>query len=196
MWLLEQTVPALEVAPFEWWQIVVVGLPAVVSIFAAIWAGRSAFRAQAAEHEATRLRALEERVAQQKYELYQPFLQVLGDMLTPGRKAAAEKRLEDAMANFQTFVTVWGSDDVVNKFFRYRISASQKPPTLVVMRLMSDFLIAVRKDIAWPETKLGGMQVIGMRINDLPDHPELERALTISLKELFAEQNWTPPFEV
>lgn len=179
-----------------WIQITALAVPALVSIFSAIWATRSARRAQTAEHQAARLRALEDRVAQRKYELYQPFLQTLGDLLTPSRKPKAEKNLEDALADFQTFVTVWGSDDVVEKFYRYRISASTAPPTLVIMRLMSDFLLAVRRDIAWPDTDLTGLHMIGMRINDLPDHPELKAALSTTLVQLFRQENWDPPFEL
>lgn len=179
-----------------WLQLVTLGLPVAVSVFSAIWATRSARRAQTAEHEAQRLRALEDRIAQKKYELYQPFLQGLGDMLTPSRRDAAAKRLEDVMADFQTFVSVWGSDEVVEAFWRYRLAASANPPSHVIIRLMADFLVAVRKDVAWPNTKITGLQTVGMRINDIPEHPELAEAMTKPLPELFAEHGWTPPFKV
>lgn len=77
-----------------WLQVLALGIPVAVSVFSAVWATRSARRAQTAEHEAQRLRALEDRIAQKKYELYQPFLQGLGDMLTPSRRDAAAARLE------------------------------------------------------------------------------------------------------
>jgi len=179
-----------------WLQLLALGIPVAVSVFSAVWATRSARRAQAAEHEAQRLRALEDRIAQKKYDLYQPFLQAIGDMLTPSRRDAVSGRLEDVMADFQTFVSVWGSDEVVETFWRYRLAASANPPTNVIMRLMADFLVAVRKDVAWPTTQITGLQTVGMRINDLPEHPELEEAMTLPLAELFASQNWTPPFKV
>lgn len=181
---------------FPWPQVLAVGIPALVSFASAVFAVRSARRAQAAEHEAQRLRALEDRIAEKKYDLYQPFLQTLGDMLTPSRSKAALASMESAVADFQTFVTIWGSDDVVEAFFRYRISAATSPPSLVILRLMSDLLLEVRRDIAWPNTKLDGMHMIAMRINDLPDHPELERALSIPLDQLFREQDWSPPFKL
>jgi hypothetical protein len=46
----------------------------VVTVALALSAARSARKAQAAEHEAARLRALEERVAERKYDLYQPLV--------------------------------------------------------------------------------------------------------------------------
>lgn len=179
-----------------WLQIVALAIPALVSIFSAVWATRSARNAQAAEHEAARLRALEERVAERKYDLYQPFLKSLGDTLTPSRKEQAVKGQEDAMADFQSFVTVWGSDEVVEKFYRFRVASATNPPTLVIMRLMSDFLLAVRRDIAWPGTDLDGMHMIAMRINDINKQPDMRRALTMPLDELFTWQGWEPNFEI
>lgn len=168
----------------------------IVTVLLAISAGRSARRAQSAEHEAARLRALEERVAERKYELYQPFLQSLGDTLTPSRKDKAVEGQEDAMADFQSFVTVWGSDEVVEKFYRFRVASATNPPTLVTMRLMSDFLLAVRRDIAWPGTQLDGVHMIAMRINDLDKNPDMHRALTMPLEELFTWKGWKPNFEL
>ncbi|MEZ2370569.1 hypothetical protein [Arthrobacter sp. RCC_34] len=179
-----------------WLQIAALAVPAAVAIFSAIWASRSARRAQHSEQDSARLRALEDRVAQKKYELYLPFLQTLGDMLTPSRNAAATKRLEDTMADFQTFVTVWGSDEVVETFYRYRTSANTSPPPLIVMRLMADFLVAVRRDVAWPDTSILNLHVIGMRINDLPEHPEMVEALSMPLSELFERENWSAPFDL
>lgn len=167
----------------------------VVTVALALSAARSARKAQAAEHEAARLRALEERVAERKYDLYQPFLKSLGDTLTPSRKEQAVKGQEDAMADFQSFVTVWGSDEVVEKFYRFRVASAGNPPSLVIMRLMSDFLLAVRRDIAWPGTELDGMHMIAMRINDIDERPDMKRALTMPLDELFAWQKWEPNFE-
>lgn len=179
-----------------WLQVITLVVPAAVAVWSSISASASARRAQQAEADAARLRALEERTAQKKYELYQPFLGLLNDLLTPSRNASATKQVENVMVNFQGFVTLWGSDEVVETFFRWRTSASLDPPTMVSMRLMSDLLIAIRKDVAWPDTKVPGVHIIGMRINDLPDHPEMKEALSLPLDEFLATQDWTPPFEV
>jgi hypothetical protein len=179
-----------------WLQIVALAVPAGVSLFSAFWATKSARRAQQAEHEAARLRALEDRVAQRKYDLYQPFLQTLGDMLTPHRSESGLARLEDVIADFQTFVTVWGSDEVVETFYRYRVSANTSPPPSITMRLMADLLVEVRKDVAWPETRISNLHTIGMRISDLADHPELVEALAMPLEELCEREGWEPPFDL
>ncbi|PSL39645.1 hypothetical protein CLV49_3289 [Labedella gwakjiensis] len=178
-----------------WLQIVALVVPAVVAVFSALWATRSARRAQQAEHEAARLRALEDRVAQKTYEMYQPFLQAMGDILTPHRSAAALKKFEDVMADFQTFVIVWGSDEAIEKFFRYRLAANSSPPVSITMRLMAEFLLAVRKDIAWPNTRVSAFHTIAMRINDLPEHPELAEAMSMPLADLCRREGWEAPFD-
>lgn len=179
-----------------WLQIVALAVPALVAVFSALWASRSARRAQQAEHEAARLRALEDRVAQKKYELYQPFLQTLGDLLTPSRNVAAGAKLEDVIADFQTFVAVWGSDEVVEAFYRYRAAANMAPPITIIFRLMADLLIAVRRDVAWPDTKIPSLYTIAMRINDLHEHPEVGQALSMPLDKLIEQEGWMAPFDL
>lgn len=175
-----------------WVQILAIGIPAVVSVFAAIWAARSATRARTAEHEAARLRALEERTAQKKFELYQPMLQALGDMLTPGREQLGLKQAGDVMPDFQTFVSIWGSDDAVRAFYRFRVGSSTSPPPMIMIRLASDFILEARRDLAWPATAIGGREVMGMRINE--GTPELDEALSHDFDQLAAKYEWTPPW--
>jgi hypothetical protein len=175
-----------------WIQILTIALPAVVSVFAAVWAARSAGRARAAEHEAARLRALEERIAQKKFELYQPMLEALGGMMTPGRTEVALAGAGDIMSDFQTFVSVWGSDDAVRAFYRFRTASSTNPPPMIIIRLVSDFIIEARRDLAWPSTTLTGREVMGMRINEYS--PELEEALTLPFDALASKYAWRAPW--
>lgn len=176
-----------------WIQILTIVLPAAVSVFAAIGAARSATRARAAEHEAARLRALEDRVAQKKFELYQPMLQALGSMMTPGREESTLAGLTDVMSDFQTFVSVWGSDDAVRAFYKFRVASSTNPPAMILIRLVSDFMVEARRDLAWPNTELTGREVMGMRINEMT--PELQEALTVDFDSLARKYDWNPPWK-
>ncbi|MCE0458451.1 hypothetical protein [Curtobacterium flaccumfaciens] len=179
-----------------WLQIVALAVPVLIAVFSAVWASRSAYRAQQAEADAARLRALEERTAQKKYDLYEPFITALNNLLVPKRSQQALQGADDIMADFGGFVTVWGSDEVIEVFYRWRSAAPTTPPALVTMRLTADLLVAIRKDIAWPDTKVTNLHMIGHRINDLPEHPEMVAALSLPLGEFLATQDWTPPFEV
>ena len=100
----------------------------------------------------------------------------------------------DVMADFQPLVTLWGSDEVNEAFFRFRASASTDPPAKVIMRLVADFLLAIRRDVASPETTLDGLHTVGTRINDLNDDPEIVKALTLPLDNVFAMTGWKPTF--
>lgn len=175
-----------------WIQILTIGFPAVVSVFAAVWAARSAGRARAAEHEAARLRALEERIAQKKFELYQPMLETLGTMMTPGQAESGLANAGKVMSDFQTFVSVWGSDDAVRAFYKFRIASSTNPPPMIIIRLVSDFMIEARRDLAWPNTQLTGREVMGMRLNETT--PELEEALTLEFDALAMKYEWRAPW--
>lgn len=177
-----------------WQQLLVVAVPAIFSAGAAVVAVIFAARAKQAEYEAARLRDLEQRVAEKKAELYDPMIQLLGDLLTPDRNKVAEKKMLDVMADFQPLVTLWGSDEVNEAFFRFRASASASPPPKVIMRLVADFLLAVRRDVAWPETEIDGLHTVGTRINDLHEDPEIVMALTLPLDQVFAMTDWHPAF--
>jgi hypothetical protein len=166
----------------------------LVSLIAAVVAMRSASKAGQAEAEAARLRQLEERVAQKKYELYQPILKTMGDLLTPGRGAAATKDMESVLPEFMTFVSIWGSDEAVTAFFRFRSAASTQPPAAITVRLVADFLLAARKDLAGPDTSVTGLETIGMRINDIYKQPTYIDAFTLPFDELAKRHDWTPPW--
>lgn len=178
-----------------WLQVTAVAVPALVSIASAIWASRSANRARRAERDAVRLLALEERTASKKYELYEPFVAHLGDLLTPARKKAAETRSEEVMANFQTSVMMWGSDEAVSAFSRFRRASAANPPAHITMRLVADLLIAIRRDIAVPDSRTTGIEILGSRINDLTKESAIARALQAPFNEVCQEHGWEPPFE-
>ena len=176
--------------------IVVAVIAAAASIGAAVIAARSAAQARTAESEAARLRALEERLAQRKYELYEPILTAFGTMMTPGRTDEGVKLAEAAMPPFLNFVTIWGSDEALRAFHRYRIASSAKPPTEIIMRLVADFLVASRRDLADDASTVTGVEVLGIRMNDLYQMPTFLEAFTLPFEELARKHKWSPPWEI
>lgn len=175
----------------EAWGIVV---PAVVSVGSAIWAYLSAKRARSAEQAAARLLAAEERTAEKKFKIYEPFITGLGEMLVPETMKAANERMLKLMPQFQTDITTWGSDEAVAAFVRFRRASNFDPPPNVIMRLVADLLVAIRRDIAVPNSRVTPMEVIGYRITDLKPGGPLARALEMPFAELCKQEHWTPPF--
>lgn len=177
-----------------WLQLLTVGLPTAASITAAILAARFASRARLAEGRAARLLALEERTAQRRVEVYIPFVEALGNMLVPSRQAETMATMEPVMLNFQNFVMVWGSDEVATAFYRFRRAATTSPPAPITMRLTAELLLAIRRDLAWPESQISGLEVMGSRITDLEKGSDLEQSFTMPFDELVEREKWTPPW--
>jgi len=112
--------------------------------------------------------------------------------MTPGQAESGLANAGKVMSDFQTFVSVWGSDDAVRAFYKFRIASSTNPPPMIIIRLVSDFMIEARRDLAWPNTQLTGREVMGMRLNETT--PELEEALTLEFDALAMKYEWRAPW--
>jgi ABC-type sugar transport system substrate-binding protein len=177
-----------------WVSIVTIGVPAVASIIAAVTAGRYASKARLAEGKAARLHALEERTAQLRREMYEPVIETLGDLMGQQTRAQAMTTMESVIVKFQNFVVVWGSDEVVTAFYRFRRASALNPPAAITIRLTAELLLAMRRDLAWPDSKITSLEVMGSRISDLQKGSELEGAFTLPFDKLAAREGWTLPW--
>lgn len=179
-------------------------LPAVMSAGAAIYAARAATKAKASEVEATRLRELEQRLSERKMEIYGRIMAALGNLLIPEEarrlapKASKNKpggdSLDSAIFDFMNDVVIYGSDDVLRAFTRFRLASDANPPAPVIIRLVSDFMLAIRRDLDGGQSAVTGIEVIGMRINGLYDDPNTIAALTEPFEVVCAQNEWTPPW--
>lgn len=180
--------------PPLWLTIAIVAVPAIAAILAAIIAARSARRATAAQAEADRLRHLEERVAGQKYEMYRPMIDLLRDMLDPKQsKKVTTNQAGERMAQFATWVAIFGSDDAVIAYRNFMQASFHDAPPAVAIRLYGDFVIAVRRDMGDPKTGLSATDVMAIRINDIYES-EMVTDTTIPLPEVFAKYGWAAPW--
>ena len=178
---------------------------AAISAGAAIYAAWAAIKAKASEVEATRLRELEQRLSERKMEIYGRIMAALGNLLTPEEarrlapKAPKNKpggdSLDSAIFDFMNDVVIYGSDDVLRAFTRFRLASDANPPAPVIIRLVSDFMLAIRRDLDGGQSAVTGIEVIGMRINGLYDDPNTIAALTEPFEVVCAQNEWTPPWE-
>ena len=133
------------------------------------------------------------------------FSQLLDDLLIPEEarrpKPQASKgktsgdSLESAIFDFMNYVVVYGSDDVLRAFTRFRLASGTNPPAPITMRLVSDFMLAIRRDLNGGQSDVTGVELIGMRINDLYEDQSIHSALTEPFEVVCAQNNWTPPWE-
>jgi len=171
-------------------------VPALAAIVAAVIASRSAGRARESTAETERLRLLEQRVAQRKFEVYKPMIDFLGRMLSPGEAARiAEEEYVEKIGDFSRWVAIVGSDDAVRAFRNLMQGTYNSAPAAIVLRLFADFQIAARRDMGDPDTNITSLDILGMRINDLYQG-DLQLAQTISLPfELACErEQWDIPW--
>ncbi|PJN03755.1 hypothetical protein CG740_04930 [Streptomyces sp. CB01201] len=109
------------------------------------------------------------------------------------RRQPAEDELRASISEFATWVSIYGSDGAVKAFHDFMQAAYADPPPAILMRLYADFVIAARRDMGYPDTAIDQKHFLGMRINDLYQHPML-RSVDKPFDELCREQGWNPPW--
>jgi hypothetical protein len=183
--------------PAWWVTLLIAVIPAVASIVAAVIATRSAKSARLGQAETERIRDLENRISERKYETYRPMLQMLGDAFNQEKLkqlAADPAKNIDRFGDFTTWITIYGSDEAVRAFHNFTQSASYDPPDLVSVRLIADFILAARKDIGYRDTDVTKTQLIAMRIKDFYDEDKFKTAMTLPLDEVCEREGWIPPW--
>ena len=150
------------------------------------------------------MRELEQRLSERKMEIYGRIMAALGNLLIPEEarrlapKASKNKpggdSLDSAIFDFMNDVVIYGSDDVLRAFTRFRLASDANPPAPVIIRLVSDFMLAIRRDLDGGQSAVTGIEVIGMRINGLYDDPNAIAALTEPFEVVCAQNEWTPPW--
>jgi hypothetical protein len=181
-----------------WLTILIALVPLAVALYTGTRAGRAERAAQRAESERERLRVLEQRVADKKREVYEPFLDMLRKLLDPRTRSEVEAELPETLGKFGAWVAVVGSDEAVTAFSRFMQSVYAKPiaPTPVLMRLYADLQLAARRDLGDEETKVSRLDLLGIRISDLhTGDPTLYRAMVLSFDDLCKEQDWAAPWK-
>jgi len=181
-----------------WWVPLAVSVvSAAAALIAAAIAARSAGRARGAEQETERLRRLDARVAERKYDVYKPMLELLRDMLDPKKaKDLDADETQASITDFSLWVGIFGSDDAVTAFRNFMQAAYHNAPHQIHLRLYAEFALASRRDMGDPDTAIDAVALLGIRIKDLHDTEDWERVATSELDDLFEEHGWKAPWEV
>ena len=185
--------------PATWLAILVVVIPAIASVIAAIVAARSAQAAKRGEAEAQRIRDLENRISERKYETYRPMLEMLGDVFSQAktsREAVADVDSNvDKFVSFSKWITIYGSDQAFRAYHNLTQSFQYDPPIQITLRLIADFMLAARKDIGYPETEVTRAQLVALRINDFYQLGDVVgQVMTLPLDEACKLVGWLPPW--
>lgn len=177
-----------------WVTLVVAGIAAVASIGAAVVAGMFAWRARRADAEAQRARDLESRISERKYEIYEPMINYLRDMLSGGIANPSDAEREAGSARFRdfsTWISIYGSDEAVEAFHNFMQAAFTGAPPQIFLRLYGDFMVAARKDMGYADTAIRREHLLGMKINDIYRQPNV---IDPALDEVCDRLGWQPPW--
>lgn len=175
---------------------IIAGLFAIV---AAVVAGVFALMASRSTATNQRVLELEKRLATQRLEIYKPMLDALGAMMEPGDVKSQEKQRRqqnfmDAGKKFMTWVQVYGSDEAVRVYHRMMHASYASAPPLVLFRLYGQFVMAARRDIGDPATKVGIDDLLGTRIKDIYAGNMAEH-MRLSDDDFYRQVGWEPPWE-
>jgi hypothetical protein len=169
---------------------------ALVAALSAFFAARSAGKARTAEGEAERLRRLEVRVADRKYDVYKPMLELLSQALDPqAAKAINHNELLATTGEFARWVSVFGSDEAVRAFRNFMQASYTSPPPNVALRLYADFQLAVRRDMGDPQTTVSALDLMGIRIRDIhTNNRSSYDAMVLPFADVCSNEGWQVPW--
>ncbi|MFD0557628.1 hypothetical protein FB566_2911 [Stackebrandtia endophytica] len=169
--------------------ITVAAIAAVASIVSAVVAGWFAHSSRRHELRSRRAEAAHERLVEQKREMYEPIVDLLGKMFTSDVLPTPQQQLHKQ--RFDTWVNLYGSDGVIEAYSRFLIAMPTGPPAEIQFRLYADFLLEVRKDMGHVDTTASRIQILGPQLLNFPDKSSLTDP---DLAAVCRRAGWNPPW--
>jgi hypothetical protein len=174
-------------------------IPVVVAVVSALIAGWFAARTKRSEHRYQRLLELERQSAATKTDVFQPLVEGIGEMWERTSKGNLtpdwfEQHLLPRFASFMTWAPIYGADDTIWAYHRYQQGVYADAPINVSMRHMLDLVLALRRELGHPDTKVNALDLMGFRVTDIYEGGVGQPWARLPLKELYETENWTPPW--
>jgi hypothetical protein len=171
-------------------------IPVWVALIPTVLAGLFAYRTKRSEIRAQSRIEAERRIAVSRGETFEPLIERIGEMLDKISRgedvsqAWTDEEFTPTLLKFLRWVQIYGSDEAVWSAHRLMQGINNKPPSNVLPLLLADIILAARRDLANPETRVTLLDVLGLRITDIYEHPWAAQ----SLEELCRSENWVPPW--
>lgn len=165
------------------------------AVAAAIIAGIYAKKSQEAEVAAARVLELEKRIAGMKEDIYRPMVELLRslwDSVKTGKQPQQTEMIE-TLSKFTAWTQIYGSDDVVITFHKMMQASFHDAPPNVTMRCIAEMLLALRRDLGDPETKIDVVDLLGMRITDIYES-EMLKSYSLQEEQFFEAEGWSAPW--
>jgi hypothetical protein len=135
----------------------------VVSVFSVLIAKRLEYRATLAkEHREKKIPF---------YEEFVNFIFRIAFAEKLGLEALTEQEMIQQASRFTQYLIVWGADDVIDAWFRFRNkSVNSDGSGLAVMFEIENLLLAIRKDLGHENKGLVPGKILGLFVNDIHEH--------------------------
>lgn len=119
---------------------------------------------------------IEKELREEKIPMYEDFIKFLLNLLL-SNKVEGKQMTQDEMVTFFNKFTqkliVWGSDEVVSQWSKYRRKITQNPAdTKTSMIELEKLLLAIRKDTGHKNKAIHQGELLGLFINDIDNYIE------------------------
>jgi hypothetical protein len=174
-------------------------IPLVVAIVSAGLAGWFALMTKRSEFRSQRLIELERQSAATKAEVFQPLVEGIGEMWERTSKGTAtlewfENKLMPRFTTFMTWAPIYGADETVWAYHRYAQGIYDDCPTNITMRHLAELVLALRRELGHPNSKVTALDLMGFRIDDIYKDGVGLNWTRLPQNQLYEEEGWTPPW--
>jgi hypothetical protein len=90
-----------------------------------------------------------------------------------GEEPISEKELTEKMIKFTQNLVIWGADEVINAFYKFRMAGVEMQtgaPSIEIMFRVEDMLFAIRKDLGHKNKGMKQGKILGLFVNDIQDY--------------------------
>lgn len=148
--------------------------PTTVTILVAMLTGLSAFIVSFISKHLEQKALIVNEHRQKKIPVYEELMKFLFKLMMADKtkdKPLTEKEIIKFMSNFTQKILVWGADDVILKFYKFRqvgILCPDNPPPNILF-CVEDLLLAIRKDLGHKNKGLDRGKLLGLFVNDIDE---------------------------
>ena len=125
------------------------------------------------KHEKEKRLLVERQLSDKKYDVYFKFISIYFDLFKSVKKGQPlnMNKLTDKMIDIKKELTIYGSDEVIRKFFHWEETSSNNENSLIPI---TDIIIEMRKDMGNPKTKITTSDFLKSLVRDQEDYQELK----------------------
>lgn len=174
-------------------------IPVLVATLSALLAGWFAIATKRSELRSQRIMELERQSAATKADVFQPLAEGIGVMWEQTSKGTAtpewfERNVMPRFNKFIIWAPIYGADETVWAYHRYIQAIFDDAPVNITMRHLAELVLALRRELGHPGSKVTALDLMGFRITDIYANGVGLSWTRLPLEKLYQEEGWTPPW--